>query len=52
MNIPPLKLAGFSFTSRLFVGTGKYVRDGQPDYDLMRDALDASGCQVREHEDC
>ncbi len=46
MNIPPLKLAGFSFTSRLFVGTGKYVRDGQPDYDLMRDALDASGCQV------
>ena len=46
MNIPPLKLAGFSFSSRLFVGTGKYLRDGEPDYELMRDALDASGCQV------
>lgn len=29
------------FTSRLFVGTGKYAT-----YDLMRDALDASGCEV------
>lgn len=41
-----LNLGGFSFRSRLFVGTGKYLRDGQPDYELMRDALDASGCEV------
>lgn len=41
-----MNLAGFTFQSRLFVGTGKYLRDGQPDYELMRDALDASGCEV------
>ncbi len=46
MDIPPLKIADFMIKSRLFVGTGKYLRDGQPDYELMRDALDASGAQV------
>lgn len=46
MEPEPLKLAGFSIRSRLFVGTGKYVRDGEPDYELMRAALDASGCEV------
>lgn len=46
MEIPPLKIAGFSFRSRLFVGTGKYLRDGEPDYELMRTALEASGCEV------
>ncbi len=34
-------LAGRTFHSRLFVGTGKYKT-----YDLMRDALAASGCDV------
>jgi thiazole synthase len=43
---PMLELAGFRFRSRLFVGTGKYLRDGEPDYELMRAALDASGCEV------
>ena len=46
MEIPPLKIAGFSIRSRLFVGTGKYLRGGEPDYELMRDALAASGCEV------
>jgi len=46
MDIPPLKIGDFSIRSRLFVGTGKYLRGGEPDYELMRDALDASGCQV------
>lgn len=46
MNIPALRVAGFEFRSRLFVGTGKYLRDGEPDYELMRAALDASGCEV------
>ncbi len=41
-----LNIGGFSFRSRLFVGTGKYLRDGQPDYELMRAALEASGCEV------
>lgn len=41
-----LHIAGFSFRSRLFVGTGKYLRNGEPDYELMRAALDASGCEV------
>jgi thiazole synthase len=41
-----LDIAGFRFRSRLFVGTGKYLRDGQPDYELMRAALEASGCEV------
>lgn len=46
MDIPPLKIADFSIRARLFVGTGKYLRDGTPDYELMRAALDASGCEV------
>jgi thiazole synthase len=37
----PLRIGGFSVTSRLFVGTGKYAT-----YELMRDALAESGCQV------
>lgn len=37
----PLALAGRTFHSRLFVGTGKYR-----DFETMRAALDASGCQV------
>src|SRR5262245_38073510 len=37
----PLVLGKFSFKSRLFTGTGKYAS-----YDLMRDCLAASGCQV------
>jgi thiazole synthase len=37
----PFQIAGRSFTSRLFVGTGKYKT-----YDLMRDSLNASGCEV------
>jgi len=46
MDPEPLKVAGFSFRSRLFVGTGKYLSNGEPDYELMRRALDASGCEV------
>jgi thiazole synthase len=46
MRADPLRIAGFEFESRLFVGTGKYLRGGEPDYELMRAALDASGCQV------
>lgn len=37
----PLSIAGRTFESRLFVGTGKYKS-----YDLMRDSLRESGCQV------
>jgi thiazole synthase len=37
----PLKIGKFSFRSRLITGTGKYAT-----YDLMRDCLDASGCDV------
>ena len=37
----PLKIGKFIFRSRLFTGTGKYTS-----YDLMRDSLDASGCEV------
>lgn len=37
----PFTVAGRTFSSRLFVGTGKYKT-----YDLMRDSLDASGCEV------
>lgn len=37
----PLVVGKFTFTSRLFTGTGKYAS-----YDLMRDCLAASGCQV------
>ncbi len=36
-----LRIGPFAFDSRLFVGTGKYAT-----LELMRDALDASGCQV------
>jgi len=36
-----LKLGLYQFTSRLFVGTGKYDT-----FPLMREALEASGCQV------
>ncbi|GMV26115.1 MAG: thiazole synthase [Phycisphaerae bacterium] len=37
----PFTIAGRTFTSRLFVGTGKYQSN-----ELMRDALAASGCEV------
>jgi thiazole synthase len=37
----PLVLGKFSFRSRLITGTGKYST-----YELMRDCLDASGCEV------
>lgn len=46
MHPTPLTIAGFELRSRLFVGTGKYLRNGEPDYELMRAALDASGCEV------
>jgi thiazole synthase len=36
-----LKLGPYTFTSRLFVGTGKYDT-----FPLMRQALEAAGCQV------
>ena len=36
-----LNIGPFEFHSRLFVGTGKYTT-----YELMRQALEASGCQV------
>ena len=35
------RIGGFEFASRLFVGTGKY-----PTFELMKEALDASGCEV------
>ncbi len=38
---PPLKVGRFTFRSRLFTGTGKYAS-----YDLMRECLAASGCEV------
>ena len=37
----PLRLGARTFDSRLLVGTGKYAS-----MELMRDALDASGCEV------
>ncbi|MSQ95542.1 MAG: sulfur carrier protein ThiS [Gemmataceae bacterium] len=37
----PLKVGKFTFQSRLITGTGKYKT-----YDLMRDCLDASACEV------
>jgi thiazole synthase len=37
----PLVVGKFRFTSRLITGTGKYES-----YELMRDCLDASGCEV------
>lgn len=43
MTVPadqPLRIGAHSFTSRLFLGTGKYAS-----YELMRDALAASGTE-------
>ena len=40
-GLTPFTIADRTFTSRLIVGTGKYKS-----YDLMRDALDASGCEA------
>lgn len=37
----PFKLGKYTLRSRLFLGTGKY-----PTLECMRDALEASGCQV------
>lgn len=37
----PLVIAGRTFTSRLFLGTGKFASN-----EIMRDALDASGTQI------
>jgi thiazole synthase len=37
----PLRIGSFTFTSRLITGTGKYAS-----YDLMRDCLAASACEV------
>ena len=37
----PLTVGKFTFRSRLFTGTGKYTT-----YDLMRESLAASGCEV------
>jgi len=41
MNMEALRIGKFEIRNRLFVGTGKYA-----DYEVMRRALDASGCQV------
>ena len=41
MSETKLKIGGFEVASRLFVGTGKYET-----YELMRDALAESGCDV------
>src|ERR1043166_1086695 len=35
------RIGSFNIRNRLFVGTGKYAN-----YELMKGALDASGCQV------
>jgi thiazole synthase len=40
-GLAPLSIAGRTFSSRLFVGTGKYAS-----FDVMRGALEASGSQV------
>ena len=37
----PLKIGKFTFRSRLITGTGKYAS-----YELMRDCLEASACEV------
>ena len=37
----PFRIKDFEIHNRLFVGTGKYAT-----YDLMRQAIEASGCQV------
>jgi thiazole synthase len=41
MQIDPLKIGPFEIRNRLFVGTGKYAT-----YELMAEALPASGCEV------
>ena len=41
MSEKPLKIGPFEFSSRLFVGTGKYAT-----FELMQESLQASGCQV------
>jgi len=41
MNANSYKVASFEFSSRLFVGTGKYA-----DFDVMEKALAASQCEV------
>ena len=41
VEAPPLVIGSHSFRSRLLVGTGKYTT-----LELMRDCLDASGCEV------
>lgn len=38
---PPLSIGGFTLRSRLVAGTGKYA-----DFEVMRRALDASGCDA------
>jgi len=38
---PPLRIGRFSFSSRLFTGTGKYATN-----ELMAACLEASGCEV------
>jgi thiazole synthase len=40
-KVPPLAIAGFTLRSRLIAGTGKYA-----DFELMQQALDASGCDA------
>lgn len=40
-GLSPLKIGPFELSSRLIVGTGKYAS-----FDVMRDALDASGASV------
>jgi len=40
-TVQPLRIGGFEIGNRLFVGTGKYAT-----YELMRDALAATGCEV------
>ncbi|MCP4271368.1 MAG: hypothetical protein GY781_05295 [Gammaproteobacteria bacterium] len=41
MTDTTLKLGKYEFSSRLFVGTGKYET-----FDLMKEALEASGSEV------
>ncbi len=41
MSTDQYRVGSFSFSSRLFVGTGKYAS-----YPMMQAALDASGCEV------
>ena len=41
MGTETFRIRDYEIVNRLIVGTGKYA-----DYDIMRDALDASGCHV------